>query len=388
MVSFKTIALTLPFCTVAIPVNEDGTIPAEKINQIADTLMRALQNPESSTGSTGNEDDSEVNTFSGVDRDVDENDETLSIKFDIPGMSVEDHLTSGGEKRWTEASRPWTTLYSQFRRTYKDIVHKTILLDPKLSAAMGPDEIKDDGEETRYPAGINELPKLIKQYGCWCMARGDRDFSNGHGSGVDAVDNICKSLGQCLACSQLHHQCFEIEDTRYSHQVEAKKDAYGKTVGYELVCNDNPDSGEFDCLKEACECHKFFVSQFSELALKAFNEDFNNKFAADKWFIENGNFLNPSGMIDPAFSQKSKRYSGSFVFEDCKAGRLRAHQDLVLHTPAPTCCGKHPTWHTYDNRNGEKVCVASTKKSTGETKYHVMERDEARDQGLLEDDIL
>lgn len=67
--------------------------------------------------------------------------------------------------RWTDADRPWTKTYSQFRRMAKMLLYGNLKLkypqDSLFWQALGGNEI-----DSRFPKAINTLPKVLKEYGC------------------------------------------------------------------------------------------------------------------------------------------------------------------------------------------------------------------------------
>lgn len=183
------------------------------------------------------------------------------------------------------------------------------------------------------------------------MPRGDRDWANGHGAAVDAVDEVCKGFGHCNACTELEKNCYEITDEAYAHTLEWLEDGeYSRKV---LKCKDNvsketlENEGKVDCLKMSCECQAHYIDKIVLMAMKVLKQDVANwSYGMD--------ILDTHTVINPAFSQKGK-YEGTFDFETCKKGKLRANQDMITHTPEH-CCGSLPTWRVYDSQSGTRGC--------------------------------
>lgn len=246
-------------------------------------------------------------------------------------------------QRWTNASRPWTKTYSQFRRAIKVVFVESVKRRPALYKALGPDE-----PETNYPRAANTIPKVLRNYGCWCMPRGDRDWANGHGAAVDEVDQVCKDLGHCVTCTQLMRNCYDVTDQAYAHTIDVINDPTTST-GERVILNckdNNVPEGKTDCLKMICECQANYLQKIVDRALQILEDQFEN------W--DGQYYLDTNNLISPEYSQKGK-YAGTFEFETCKKGKLRANQHEITHTPE-SCCGQHPTWKIFDSRQGTRVC--------------------------------
>merc|ERR1712141_460535 len=73
-----------------------------------------------------------------------------------------------------------------------------------------------------------------------------------------------------------------------------------------------------------------------------------------EYWMPGDDYLDTHSVINPEHSQKGK-YDGTFKFETCKKGKLRANQDLITHTPEH-CCGSLPTWRVFDSQSGNRGC--------------------------------
>ena len=185
------------------------------------------------------------------------------------------------------------------------------------------------------------------------MPRGDRDWANGHGRAVDAVDEVCKSFGHCLTCTQMEGNCFEITDTAYAHEIKFNQDVNPPRM--QLVCKDNvdpnpSDNAHNDCMKKSCECQAHNIDKIMVMALNVLEEE---RLA----WANGDDTIDTVAVINPEFSQKTK-FFGSFEFETCKRGQLRSDQNQITHTPEH-CCGFHPTWKVFDSQSGARKCCGS-----------------------------
>lgn len=263
--------------------------------------------------------------------------------------------------RWTDADRPWTKTYSQFRRMAKMLLYGNLKLkypqDSLFWQALGGNEI-----DSRFPKAINTLPKVLKEYGCWCMPRGDRDFSNGHGASVDDVDDFCKSMGHCLTCSQLSSECTEDTENQNYQTIDKKYDS-------KLVISDQEDEEDYDisngkkliiqckdkqsnCLKNICGCHSFYLNKLTLKAVESLDARFQDWLEANDYTQT----IDLSSLINQEYTQKGK-YGGDFKFqESCK--RQNDKQNEITHTP-DMCCGDHPTWRLVDSQAGAAKCCGN-----------------------------
>lgn len=208
------------------------------------------------------------------------------------------------ERRWTDKGRPWTRSYSKFRRILK-----------KLLRAQDVDEDAVD----------NSAPQL-RTYGCWCVPRGDRDYSNGRGPPRDIIDHDCKGLGACKTCIAMKKPECNVIDQNYHFRINEFTDDKGHQR-VDLECTDERNS----CGWMSCQCDRRFALTLTEK-------------------IINGNW-------NATFHQKNRwneEVHGSDKFDFQSTCAIKRRSSLV-HTPYE-CCGKLPTWKPFDTQNGRMKC--------------------------------
>lgn len=295
---------------------------------------------------TGYRDGIEIVTQSGKATEMNHDLFNIDEQFFI---SQEEFDEEEGPQRWTHASRPYLKTYSQFRRNLKMMLYGQVKLRPALYAALGPNE-----PDTRFPKAVNTLPKILRNYGCWCMPRGDRDWANGHGATLDGIDRICKMMGHCQSCTQINVNCYDLLDNKYNSNLKIVDDEDyigGRKVKLNCKASSghNEETREQDCLRKQCECQSYYVEQLVKMAIDNLEDQFSN------W--DGSNILDTDSLIKSEFSQKRK-FNGEFDFEDCKRNKDNPERDLITHTP-DKCCGNFPEWRLIDSQLGQNECCGS-----------------------------
>lgn len=226
----------------------------------------------------------------------------FSVDVDTAFIDTDDAHPDPEEQRWTEMGRPWTRGYSKFRRVLKKM----------LQAQEIDDQI------------ISDAPNKLRTYGCWCGARGDRDFANGRGPAQDKIDQACKALGACKTCVAMAHPDCNTMDTGYKFSIDEFHDNKTSHKMLKITCKDTVDSCEY----MNCKCD-------SRNIMKIIAE-----------------YL--AGSFRPELSQK-RRWSGrdnEFQWRNMCAIKKRAS---IIHTPYE-CCGKFPDWKPFDTQHGRNRC--------------------------------
>jgi len=242
---------------------------------------------------------------SALERNVEHEGTSSLFSADLENSytGVEDDVPDVHENRWTDLGRPWSRSYSKFRRILKKLLRA-----------------QDVDEET-----VEHTAPQLRTYGCWCVPRGDRDYSNGRGAPRDIIDSDCKGLGACKTCIAMKKPECNTIDQNYKFNILEYLDDDGHQK-IDMKCLDARNS----CNWMSCQCDRRFALQLTE---KIINGHWNSTFhQKNRWNEDGGN--------------------DKFNFAATCAIKQRSS---LIHTPYE-CCGKLPTWRPFDTQNGRMKC--------------------------------